>query len=127
MRRLRGPTADLGDRRPAAARRRLNRRPRHAGAQHASDPGVAVFVLRPAAVLAFSLRLDDALRLAPTALLVVLASYRGEHVEHHAVEGGEHAGRELVAWRGKLPACRKVERDDADLAGVQFGAQLAPV
>ena len=67
------------------------------------------------------------LGLSPAPVLVVLASDRGEHVEHHGVEGGEHARGELVAGRRKLPACRKVERDDADLAGVQFGAQLAPV
>jgi hypothetical protein len=62
-----------------------------------------------------------------SAVVIVLASDGGEHVEHHGVEGGEHAGRELVARRRKLPACRKVERDDPDLPCLQLGVQLAPV
>jgi hypothetical protein len=44
-------------------------------------------------------RLGKALRLAAAAIVIVLASDRGEHVEHHRVESGEHAGRELVARR----------------------------
>jgi hypothetical protein len=57
----------------------------------------------------------------------VLAGDRREHIEHHGVEGGEHAGREPVARRRKLPACRKVERDDADLPCLKLGPELAPI
>jgi hypothetical protein len=59
-----------------------------------------VFSGRPALV-ASRLGLDDSLRLSATAVLVYLAGDRGEHVEHHGVEGGEHASRELVARRRK--------------------------
>lgn len=55
------------------------------------------------------------------------ASGGGEHVEHHAVDGGEHAGREFVGVPRQRPRGRKVERHNADLLRVQFGPQLAPV
>ena len=60
---LRGPLGDLGDRCPAAAGRRLYGRPRHAGAKHTGDAGVTVGILRPAAVSASRLGLDDCLAL----------------------------------------------------------------
>jgi hypothetical protein len=41
LRRLRRPPGDLGERRPARAGHRLNRRPRHARAQHPGNAGVA--------------------------------------------------------------------------------------
>jgi hypothetical protein len=65
--------------------------------------------------------------LAAAPVVIVLASDRGEHVQHHGVEGGKHAGRELVARRRKLPACRKVERDNADLPCLKLGPELAPI
>jgi hypothetical protein len=108
---LRGPLGDLSDRRSAAACCRLNCRPRQAGAQHSGNAGVAVFVFWPAAIGAGRFGLDDALRLAPTAVVIVLARDSGEHVEHHGVERGEHARRELVAWGGKLPARRLTDTD----------------
>ena len=43
------------------------------------------------------------------------------------VDGGEHLPRELIGGRRRLPACQQIERDEANLVGVQFRAELAPV
>jgi hypothetical protein len=110
------PAGNLGDCRSAATRRLLNGRPGHAGAQSA---GECSRFFRPAAV--------SASRLSTTAVLVVLAGDRGEHIEHYGIEGGKHAGRELVARRRKLPACRKVERDTADLPRLKLSPELTPI
>jgi hypothetical protein len=59
---LRGPGTDLGDSRPATTSRRLDCRPRHAGAQRAGDAGIAGCVRRPAAVSAGRLGLRDSWR-----------------------------------------------------------------
>jgi hypothetical protein len=63
-----------------------------------ANAGVARDVFPPAAVGVNRLGPDDSLRLSATAVLVVRASDRSEHAEHHGVESCEHAGRELVAW-----------------------------
>jgi hypothetical protein len=124
---LRGPLGHLGDCRSAAAGRLLNGRPRHAGAKHTRDAGVARGIFRPTAIGAGRLGLSDPLRLAAASIVIVLASDRREHVKHHGVESCEHAGREIIARSRKLPACRQIERDDSYLPGVLLGTQLAPV
>ena len=50
---------------------------------------------------------SDALGLATAAVLVVLARHGGEHVEHHSVDGAEHARRELIAGAA---SCQEVGR-----------------
>ena len=86
----------------------------------------SVFSGRPR-YLPWALALSDALRLASAAVVVVLARHSGEHVQHHAIDRAEHARGELVTGRRQLPAGREVKRDDADLSGVKFAAELEPV
>ena len=73
------------------------------------------------------LRIGYALRLPPAPVLIVLAGYCGEHVQHHAVHRSEHAGSKLIARPRQLPACRQIERDHAHLLSVKFGAELASI
>ena len=64
-----------------------------------------------------------ALRDTPAPILIVLSGDGSEHVEHHSIDGAEHAGGELIGLRGHHPRCRQVECDDSDLAGVEFASQ----
>ena len=119
---------DLGNGAAAAAGRALDRVPRLAGGDHAGDLGVALGVLGTALVVAFGLRLGLALRLTAAAIVIVLASDGGEHVEQHAVDGLEHPACELVADPTRhRPARRQVERDDADTLGGKLSPECFPV
>ena len=60
-------------------------------------------------------------------ILIILSCHGSEHVEHHSIDGAEHAGGELIGLRGHHPRCRQVECDDLDLAGVEFASQPLPV
>ena len=86
-----------------------------------------VWFFRPASIVTVTLRLGDPLRLSAASVVIVFAGDGGQHVEQHGVDGCEHAGRELIGGRRQLPACRQVERDYADLLGVEFRAELPPV
>ena len=50
-------------------------------------------------------------------VLVVLPRHRGEHVQQHPIDRGEHARGELISVR-ELPASGQVEGHDAHLLGV---------
>ena len=78
--------------------------------------------------LPFGLRLGLALRLTGAAIVIVLASDGGEHVEQHAVDGLEHPACELFADPTRhRPARRQVERDDADTLGGKLSLECFPV
>jgi hypothetical protein len=63
--------------------------------------------------------------LATAAILVILPCHSREHVEHHAIDGVEHAGREVVGVRLRHhPRGWEVQRRDPNTAGSKFRFQL---
>lgn len=117
---------DLRDGSTRAAHAALDGAPVLASTQQRGNGRIAVNVLWPATILALRLRLRLPLRLPAAAIFVVLASDGGEHVQHHAVDGGKHAIGELVP-RGKLPRRREVERHNTDFFRVQVRPELLPI
>jgi hypothetical protein len=68
------------------------------------------------------------LRLTATAVLVILPGDGGEHIEHHAVDGVEHARGEVIGLRGRHhPGRREVKSNDADMAGRKLRLETLPV
>ncbi len=126
--RCRLPLADdLGEERSAASGRGHHLTPRTAIAKHRGYRTVPGLVLWPAFVQASRLGTGRTFRLAATPILIVFARDGREHVEHHAVDGREHAPGEFVGMGRKAPRGREIERDDPDLLGIDRGAKLGPV
>ena len=71
-----------------------------------------VGVLGSALVASLGFSLGDTLSSASAPVIVVFATYRGEHVEKHAIDGAKHARGEFVAGARQLPAGRQIEGDD---------------
>src|SRR3954470_428067 len=89
------PLGDLGDGGATTSRSRLDFRPRRAGLEHGGNSFVPSGVQPAALIPPFHLGSRLSLRLTTAPVLVVLAHYGGQHVEHHAVDRVEHAGGEI--------------------------------
>ena len=118
---------DFGQQRSTAAGGIHNVAPSPAIAQKGGDGGVAGLVFGAPFIEACCLGFGRAFRLPATPILIVLASDRREHIQHHGVDGCEHPASELVGGCRQVPGGRQVERHDPNLLGVDQVAQLEPV
>src|ERR1700722_15310693 len=71
--------------------------------QHGGDAGIARNVLDAALVPALGLRLGLSLSLPAAMIVVMLARYRGEHVEQHALNRLDHPAGEFVRLGSHKP------------------------
>src|ERR1700733_11266073 len=99
------PAGDFAYRSAAAAGRLLDGAPRRAAAQHCADARVAVDVLGRAAIFPIRLGLEDALRLAASAVVVVLARHRGQH-QPRLADAGLAANQDDGPRRSSMHASR---------------------
>ena len=64
-------------------------------------------------------------RWLPTAVVIVLAGDSGEHMIELSARNMRPA--KSSAGPASIQTCRKIERNDADLLGVNIGAELLPI